>query len=99
MGAKSKNLLAVNKLLTNKNIELQQQVDELQIFKEMALKELAKLKSEIAEFDTCNNHLINGFFVKTHIDEDGEKALMITHEKKLVFFCEKPNQISILPCE
>ena len=96
MGTKSKNLLSLNKILTDKNVYLQQQVDELEIFKQMALKELAKLKSEIAGFNSSLNHLINGFFIQTITDKDGDKVLVITHEKRIFFFCDLPNQISIV---
>lgn len=99
MGAKSKNLLSVNKLLTNKNIDLQREVDELLIFKEMALKELAKLKSEIAEFESCNRHIIQGFVITPKTHETCGDVLLIQHTQKLAFLCQTEYSIYIFPYE
>jgi hypothetical protein len=98
MSKKQKLALAVeqNTILHNKNRLLEMQNEELQIYKDMAIKEIAKLRAELADFQNCQELLINDFYIKSFTTEDGDLGIMIRNATSFVLTLPNLNELAII---
>ena len=88
--------LELNTLLNSKNLALRIENENLTIYKEMAMAEIEKLRTELAEFTNCTDLLINGFCIRANTELADYQALIIWHQKKLFNFSDNSNTICVV---